>query len=641
MKTRIQALFVASFAFTAAGAGCTSVLGDISFDRATGGAGGGTTSSTDGTGGTGGATTSTTSTTSTSTTNSTTSTSTGGTMCAPGMYEFPAGSGTCIDDPCLPNPCDYHGLCTNDTGAAVCTCVYFVDGAATGASTGDSWQDAFTDIQAAVGAAGQQVKAGAATCEVWVKKGTYHLYNPADTHSGVALQNNVGLYGGFAGNEKLRTEADPKSNVTILSGQDANDPTKHVNHTVGAYDVNAVIDGFTIRDGSATTGPTPEDQKGGGVLVYVFNNDQVPSVTVSRCEILDNTGLSGGGVAMAINNGKTMKLTVSDCDIHHNSTVYGGGGVFCSGECELTDTLIRSNTAGTSGGGLLAWAAIVADRVTFAENIASADAGGVMLQYGASTSTLTNLLFRGNRAGGGNGGGLLVDGTNASVKLVNAAFVGNSATAGGAVHDGTTGGFTCVSCTITANRGTAGGDGIKWTNVGPTLTNSIVWGNPSPASPANGNDVDPPTWAMVTASHSDIHGYTPTGGSVIDQSPMFVSLPAFFDWVASAMVSTTQITVASSTKYAVGDVIEIGGDGKARTVSMAAGGVVTFAPGLGAPAAANASIRNWGSALGTIDMHVGMSSPCVNTADPASATATDIEGKARVGAPDIGAYESH
>lgn len=42
--------------------------------------------------------------------------------CATGTYEHPAGSGVCVDDPCLPDPCNGHGTCSNATGAAVCTC---------------------------------------------------------------------------------------------------------------------------------------------------------------------------------------------------------------------------------------------------------------------------------------------------------------------------------------------------------------------------------------------------------------------------------------------------------------------------------------------------------------------------------------
>ncbi len=41
--------------------------------------------------------------------------------CATGYYK-PTGSTKCVDDPCLPDPCNGNGTCSNSTGAAVCTC---------------------------------------------------------------------------------------------------------------------------------------------------------------------------------------------------------------------------------------------------------------------------------------------------------------------------------------------------------------------------------------------------------------------------------------------------------------------------------------------------------------------------------------
>ena len=43
-------------------------------------------------------------------------------LCAEGYYEYPQDSGTCIDDPCIPAPCNGHGVCDNATGVALCTC---------------------------------------------------------------------------------------------------------------------------------------------------------------------------------------------------------------------------------------------------------------------------------------------------------------------------------------------------------------------------------------------------------------------------------------------------------------------------------------------------------------------------------------
>lgn len=333
MKTphRFHFTIGAGLALALAGLGCTSVLGDVTFDRSTGGGG---------SGGTGGATSS----------SSSSSSSSGAVQCAAGEYEYPPGSGTCIDDPCKPNPCDHHGLCTNDTGSAVCNCVYFVDDAATGASNGDTWTDAFTTIRAALTAADQQVQSGAPSCDVWVKKGTYYVYDASDQDNGIDLRTNVGVYGGFAGGETLRSQAAPQTNETILIGRDKTNNALQVKHVVAAYDVqNASIDGFTIREGYASGG-TPEQGKGGGVMIYVFNA-AMTSVAVSRCDITANSALSGGGIGVQVHNGKTTSLTVTDCDIHENSSTFGGGGLACDEMlCSVAKTKIRSNTAAGAAG---------------------------------------------------------------------------------------------------------------------------------------------------------------------------------------------------------------------------------------------------------------------------------------------------
>jgi hypothetical protein len=57
------------------------------------------------------------------------------TTCQTGYYEHPAGSGTCVEDPCLPDPCNGHGSCANTTGAAACRCSAGFDGSGCDACT--------------------------------------------------------------------------------------------------------------------------------------------------------------------------------------------------------------------------------------------------------------------------------------------------------------------------------------------------------------------------------------------------------------------------------------------------------------------------------------------------------------------------
>ena len=36
--------------------------------------------------------------------------------CASGYYEYPAGSGICVDDPCIPDVCNGNGACDHGRG---------------------------------------------------------------------------------------------------------------------------------------------------------------------------------------------------------------------------------------------------------------------------------------------------------------------------------------------------------------------------------------------------------------------------------------------------------------------------------------------------------------------------------------------
>ena len=72
--------------------------------------------------------------------------------------------------------------------------IYVDAGATSGAKNGTSWDDAYTDLQAALDAA-------ATGDEIWVAEGTY---TPAAEHGGTGdryrsfqLMNSVVLYGGF------------------------------------------------------------------------------------------------------------------------------------------------------------------------------------------------------------------------------------------------------------------------------------------------------------------------------------------------------------------------------------------------------------------------------------------------------------
>lgn len=71
---------------------------------------------------------------------------------------------------------------------------------------GASWETAYGDIKTAY------ESLGADGGEVWIKKGLHILSNA------VEMAANIGVYGGFAGTETSRAAADPKANMTLITG---------------------------------------------------------------------------------------------------------------------------------------------------------------------------------------------------------------------------------------------------------------------------------------------------------------------------------------------------------------------------------------------------------------------------------------
>ncbi|PKL77511.1 MAG: hypothetical protein CVV27_05270, partial [Candidatus Melainabacteria bacterium HGW-Melainabacteria-1] len=118
-------------------------------------------------------------------------------------------------------------------------------------SNGQGWAKAI-NLQAALGAA-------VAGDEIWVAAGTHKPGTlRADTFT---LKSNVPVYGGFAGNEVVRTARDFNTNISILDGDvlgndnsvvTTGDPNRSENneHVVTSTTANITLDGLTIQGGN-------------------------------------------------------------------------------------------------------------------------------------------------------------------------------------------------------------------------------------------------------------------------------------------------------------------------------------------------------------------------------------------------------
>jgi len=152
----------------------------------------------------------------------------------------------------------------------------------------------------------------------------------------------------------------------------------------GQESANAVVEGFTVRNGRATWGgalycsgaePTfrsctfrNNEATTGGAFYLSADAD----LALESCRFFTNSASnSGGGLYLG-----DASPTLSGCEFSGNEAVYGGA-IYCSigGEPEISGGSFTGNTA-TEGGGLYCyWSDPVVTDCLFTDNTASAGAG--------------------------------------------------------------------------------------------------------------------------------------------------------------------------------------------------------------------------------------------------------------------------
>lgn len=215
--------------------------------------------------------------------------------------------------------------------------------------------------------------------EIWVAAGTY-----TGQHT---LPAGISLYGGFAGTETAREQANPSAHRSILDGGAAG---AVVRGGAGTW-TGSVLDGFIIRNANTT----PAVSAG--------------TLTVRRCEIRDN---AGPGVQLGVNS------IVENCVVTDNA----GLGVSAAA---VRRCIIERN----AGGGVNATNGVSGP--TFVENnriisngVASvATVGGVASASGAVVRNNLIALNQGRSVGGITGG--------SAALVVNNTIVANSAPVSG------------------------------------------------------------------------------------------------------------------------------------------------------------------------------------------------------------------
>ncbi|NLE56732.1 MAG: hypothetical protein GX616_00110 [Planctomycetes bacterium] len=420
--------------------------------------------------------------------------------------------------------------------------VLYVDDDAAPGGDGRNWGTAINDLQRAICLA---TSAGGAVKEIWVAAGTYRPdRETGERGPSFCLISGVAYYGGFAGGETQRDQRDPAANVTILSGdlaQDdgpdfANNGENSFHVVTGTYvDDTAVLDGFTITAGNANGG-FPFDAGGG------MRNDHASPI-ISNCLFEGNAGTWGAAVEDYVDSNPR----ITGCTFLRNRAGLRGGAL--------------SNNDSNP---------VVRD-CTFAENH-GAEAVGVVFNVVGSVPVFIDCRFIGNTAV--QWGGAMQNADQSQVNLINCRFLGNVAGTNGGAIDNYDSTLTLTNCLFSGNRASQSGGAI-WTLGGSqanlynctfyknstgwnggglgndymstaSLNNCVFWEN----TDSGGFDETGQVWTEggpVTFNHNCIQGWTGAMGGTgnTGQDPMFID-PAGPDAVPGTIDDNPKLSRGSS-----------------------------------------------------------------------------------------------
>ncbi|MBR0257990.1 MAG: hypothetical protein IJQ58_09660 [Synergistaceae bacterium] len=222
---------------------------------------------------------------------------------------------------------------------------------------------------------------------VYVQRGVYLL------DQSITIARAIKLYGGFSGTEASSRDRDISANPSVLSGQN----TKRVFFVNGG---NALIDGFTIKDGKAMKNGAIDIGSG----IYVKSGN--PEIT--NCTIYGNNASNGGGIY--VSEGDTI---IRDSIITGNEATSGGGIYIYGGSLTAINCAVNGNSSTQNGGGILvnSNAIMTVTSTTIAGNSATNYGGGIY--SGGGNIELTSCTITSNTTK--RGGGIYVNAGNTSI----------------------------------------------------------------------------------------------------------------------------------------------------------------------------------------------------------------------------------
>jgi CSLREA domain-containing protein len=227
-----------------------------------------------------------------------------------------------------------------------------------------------------------------------------------------------------------------------------------------------------------------------------------------------------GGEETGLFNISGAKVTISGLTLY-NGRADGGGAIQngVNSTLTLTDCLILNNMSNGAAGGILNQGELIVDKVTFYDNSALSEGGGIV-SSGTSKLTISNSTFKDNTAS--TIGGAIAINESATVDIVNSTFADNSAATTGGAIAATGGSLTITSSTISSNSSGRSGGGVFVSQAKTfTLKSTIIADNTSGVS-------SPDMVGTVTSSGFNLIGDTngATGLLASDQQNIDAMLDA-------------------------------------------------------------------------------------------------------------------
>ena len=284
---------------------------------------------------------------------------------------------------------------------------------------GRTWATAYRTIQEAVDAAFWDGGG-----EVWVAEGTFTSKGDAI----LTMQEDVHVYGGFAGSETARDQRDWKQHVSAMDGENARLCVRGADR--------ATLDGFLITHGT------------GGMY-----NEGFVSPTVRNCVFRENKAAShGSGIA----NFNGAHPTIVSCEFHANETTVAAGAIANSTMASHVDEVTRAGVEPT-----------IIEDCLFVGNRTKGN-GGAIDNFSAP-ARIEGCVFLNNSSQ--LGGAVFNNGPFVSF-FTNCVFFGNTTTGDGntAIHNAGSS-PALLNCTVVSK----GGPAIFNNGSSPVITNCIVW----------------------------------------------------------------------------------------------------------------------------------------------------------------------